>query len=524
MIMKNNKSVFAIGSLAILLVTSCVGDLDVVPIDPDQVTSKTVYDNPAAYEKGLAKLYATFALSGQQGPAGNPDIAGIDEGFGNYLRQYWNCQELTTDEAVISWNDATIKDFHWQTWTQNDVFVAAMYSRIMYTVALCNEYIRATEGNEDANIKTYHAEARFLRALAYYHALDMFGNPPFVTEENLPGAYFPEQTTRSVLFDYIESELNEIESELASPGSSYGRADKAADWMLLAKMYLNAQVYIGQPKYTECITAVKKVIESGVYSLSPQYLANFVADNNTSPEMIFAITYDGQYTQSYGGMVYLVHGPIGGSMDAPGMFGVGGGWGGIRTTSAFVGKFPDPSGSTDSRALFWTDGQTLEINDIGQFTEGYAITKFRNRKLDGSSAEHPHNDFVDTDYPVFRLADAYLMFAEAVLRGGTGGTLSEALTYVNQIRERAFGGTSGDITLGALNLNFIIDERARELYWEGTRRTDLIRFGLFTGGDYLWPWKGKVKDGVATDAFRDLFPIPATDINANPTLEQNPGY
>ena len=521
--MKNSyKYLIAVGTMA-LAMTSCVGDLDVKPIDPNLVTSADVYDSPEAYRQGLAKLYATFALSGQQGPAGQPDIAGIDEGFGNYLRQYWNCQELTTDEAVLSWNDATVKDFHWQTWTPNDVFIAAVYSRIMYTASLSNEYIRVTAGNEDADIKKYHAEARFLRALAYYHAIDMFGNPPFVTEADKPGAYFPKQTTRAELFNYVESELLAIEADLGAPKFEYGRADQGAAAMLLAKLYLNAEVYIGQAKYTEAITVLKNVI-NGPYSLSAQYLHNFVADNNTSPEMIFSITFDGANTQSYGGMVYLVHAPIGGSMPPDALFGVGGGWGGLRTTSAMVAKFDDTSGDTDSRALFWTDGQTLEINDIGQFTEGYGITKFRNRKLDGSPATHAHPDFVDTDWPMFRLADAYLMYAEAVLRGGQGGSATEALDYVNDIRERAYGDNSGNIASGALTLDFILDERARELYYEGHRRTDLIRFGQFTGGEYLWPWKGKVKEGTATESFRDLFPIPAADIGANPTLEQNPGY
>lgn len=518
--MKIYKSLLTVVVTIMLLMTSCIGDLDVKPIDPNLVTSATVYDSPEAYKQGLAKLYATFALSGQQGPAGQPDIAGIDEGFGNYLRQYWNCQELTTDEAVISWNDATIKDFHWQTWTPTDGFIAAIYSRIMYTVALCNEYIRVTSGNTDADIKKYHAEARFLRALAYYHAIDLFGNPPFVTEEDQPGSYFPEQITRAELFNYVESELLAIEPDLGAPKFEYGRADQAAAWMTLAKLYLNAEIYIGAPKYTEAITALNKVIGSS-YTLSTNYMHNFVADNNTSPEMIFPITFDGLNTQSYGGMVYLVHAPIGGSMPPDALFGVGGGWGGLRTTSEFVDKYP---GSGDSRALFWTDGQTLEINDIAQFTEGYGITKFRNRKLDGSPATHAHPDFVDTDWPIYRLADAYLMFAEAVLRGGTGGSASQALDYVNDLKERAYGDASGNITASQLTLDFILDERARELYWEGHRRTDLIRYGRFTGGDYLWPWKGKVKEGAATESYRDLFPIPAADIGANPTLEQNDGY
>lgn len=521
--MKIYKSILSISVAMAFLMMACIGDLDVTPIDPNLTTSENAYKTVKDYKEGLAKLYASFAVSGQQGPAGQPDIEGIDEGFSNYLRQYWNHQELTTDEAVMAWNDATIKDFHSHTWTVTDVFVAAMYSRIMYTVAICNEFIRVTAGNEDPQIQRFRAEARFIRALAYYHAIDMFGNPPFVTEEHLPGAFFPEQTTRTELFDYLESELIDMEGVLGDPGFEYARADKAAANMLLAKLYLNAEVYIDQPKYTEAITALRKVLNSS-YSLADNYLHNFVADNHDSPEIIFPITFNGDSTRTYGGMVYLVHAAIGGTMPADAMFGVGGGWGGIRVTSAFVEKFDDISGSTDSRALFWTDGQELEINDIGLFTDGYAITKFRNRTLSGGVTTNPHEDFVDTDYPMFRLADAYLMFAEAVLRGGSGGTTAEALELVNDLRERAYGDDSGNIGLSDLTLDFILDERARELYWEGHRRTDLIRYGQFTGGAYIWPWKGNVKEGVATSAHRDLFPIPAADLGANPTLVQNDGY
>src|SRR5690606_12271725 len=146
------------------------------------------------------------------------------------------------------------------------------------------------------------------------------------------------------------------------------------------------------------------------------------------------------------------------------------------------------------------------------------------KTLAGEIVPNYHADFVDTDYPMFRLADAYLMFAEAVLRGGSGGTLGEAVGYINQIRERAYGDASGNIAQNDLTLDFILDERARELYWEGHRRTDLIRFGKFTGSSYLWPWKGNVAEGTATPAHLDLFPIPEVDRAANPNLEQNPGY
>jgi len=517
---KNIKSL-AVVFLA-LMFTSCVKDLDVTPKDPNIVTSLTVYSTPAAYKEGLAKLYATFSVSGQQGPSGQADIAGIDEGFGNYLRQYWNVQELPTDEAVMAWNDASIKDFHWQTWAPNDVFISAIYSRIMYTVALCNEYIRATANNTDADIKKYHAEARFIRALAYSHAIDLFGNPPFVTEADAPGAFFPKQTTRAELFTYIETELKAIENDLGAPRFEYGRADQGAAWTLLAQLYLNAKVYMGQDKNTECITYCNKVIGAG-YTLATKYANNFTADNNLSAEMIFPITCDGQHTQSYGGMTYLIHAEIGGSM-SPAAFGVGGGWGGIRTTKALVNKFADNTGATDKRAMFWSAGQKLEISDIGQFTDGWAITKFSNLTSTGAAAPHAHPDFVDTDYPVFRLADVYLMYAEAVLRNGTGGSSSNALGYVNALRQRAYGNTSGNITAGQLTLDFILDERARELYWEGHRRTDLIRYGKFTSASYLWPWKGKVADGAATQSYRDLYPIPSNDLGANPTLKQNTGY
>jgi len=533
--MKKYKILSSALIVAALMMSSCLKDLNVTPLNKNITTSATVFDKPEAYKEALAKLYASFAVSGQQGPAGQPDISGIDEGFSNYIRQYWNVQELTTDEAVMAWNDATIKDFHWQSWSPSDVFVAAIYSRIMYTVTLCNEYIRATTGNTDTDIKKYNAEARFIRALAYYHAIDLFGNPPFVTEADKPGAYFPKQTTRKDLFLYVESELKAIENDLGPRKFEYARADQGCAWTLLAKLYLNAKVYTGTDRSADCITYCNKVTGSGSpYSL-PKYLNNFLADNNTSPEIIFPITSDGKYTQTFGGMTYLIHAEVGGTMPATTMFGVGGGWGGIRTTSAFVKTFTRnadvtttdaiKAGNTkDTRALFWTDGQALEISDMGQFTDGWAITKFRNLTSTGAAAPHAHPDFVDTDFPMFRLADVYLMYAEAFLRGG-GGDITTALGYVNAIRTRAYAPNAVPaITSTQLTLDFILDERGRELFWEGHRRTDLIRFDKFTTAAYLWPWKGNVASGAATQSYRNLFPIPSADRGANPTLQQNPGY
>lgn len=517
-----------LASIVIAFINACELDLDLEPIDPDTETSASVYDNEAAWKMVLAKCYAGLAVSGQSGPDGNPDISDIDEGFSTYLRQYWCASELPTDEAVIGWNDAGLKDYHNQNWSSSNPFITAMYNRIYYQISLLNEYIRAINGRIDglseslkSEVAMYRAEARFLRAFSYWHALDMFGNVPFVTEESGVGAFLPTQISRADLFDYIESELLAIETELAEPGTNeYGRVDQAAAWTLLAKLYLNAEVYTGTPMYTECITYCSKVIASG-YTLDPVYQHMFMADNNNSPEIIFPVTFDGSNTQTWGGMTFVIHAAIGGDMSAT-SFGVDNGWGGTRVTSTFVAKFEDPSGNTDSRAMFFTNGQSRVIADLSTFTDGYAVTKFTNKTSTGQNGSNA--TFPDTDYPVFRLADVYLMYAEAVLRGGTGGSMTDAVNYVNSIRERAYGDESGNITAGELTLGFIIDERARELYWEGHRRTDLIRFGLLTGGNYLWDWKGGVQEGIATDSKYNLMPIPASDIGANPNLQQNPGY
>lgn len=526
------KKIFDISlfiAAGMIVFTSCVKDLDTVPLDKDEVTAASVYDDTNSYKQVLAKLYAGLAVSGQIGPHGAGDISGIDEGFGQYLRGYWYHQELTTDEAVMSWSDQTIKDLHWQTWGTSDVFIAAMYYRIFYQISICNEYIRETSegklsergvsGKLRTEVEHYRAEARFLRALSYWHALDLFGNVPFVTEEDPVGSFFPNQIQQADLNAYIESELLAVENLMVEARQNeYGRADKAALWMLLAKLYLNAEVYTGQPKYTECLTYCKNIINAG-YTLEPEYQNLFLADNDHLDEVVFAVPFDGTYTRTWGGTTFIICAAVGGTMN-PTEFGIEGGWGGTRTTKAFVQKFTDITGTTDSRAMFYTDGQNLEINDVGFFTEGYAITKFRNVKRDGAPGSNL--TYTDTDFPMFRLADVYLMYAEAVLRGGSGGDNGTAIGYVNQLRERAYGNATGNVA--NIDLGFILDERARELYWECHRRTDLIRYGLFTGGDYLWPWKGKTMDGMATAEKYNLFPIPSSDLTANLNLKQNPDY
>jgi hypothetical protein len=202
-------------------------------------------------------------------------------------------------------------------------------------------------------------------------------------------------------------------------------------------------------------------------------------------------------------------------------FGVDNGWSGIRTTKALSDKFTDITGATDKRAQFHTAGQSAEINDLTKFTDGYAITKFKNIKANGLAGSNL--TWTDIDFPIFRLSEMYLIYAEAVARGG-GGDATTALGYINTIRQRAFGNTSGNITASQLTTDFILDERSRELYWEGFRRTDLIRYNRFVESTYLWPWKGGVKGGTNVDAYRKLYPIPSADISSNTNLKQNTGY
>ena len=725
---------FAVSIFALsIIISGCFNDLDTVPIDEDIITSEVVYDDPSSYKKVLAKLYAGLSVTGQQGPAGDGDIEGIDEGFGQYLRMLWYHQELTTEEAVIGWNDQTIKDFHEQDWLAEDGFIFAMYSRIYYQIPICNEFLRETtdakldsrgvDGALRTEIAQFRSEARFLRALSYWHALDLFRNVPFVTEEDAVGAFFPEQIQAADLFDFIESELLDIEGQIVGARQNeYGRADQGAVWALLAKLYLNAEVYTGNARWSSCTEYCEKLINSS-YTLDSNYGNLFLADNYNTDEIIFPIIYDGVTTRTWGGTTFIINAGIGGLMNAADS-GVSGGWGGTRTTRQMVEKFgstsdlggvlidynpgntvqypkvytpgsfqgfdysdtnnalssinsdnvfegykyfpedngeflvtriPDssapyfgdngndgtldqfgsnitvgpaglyyikadlnentiefdrqewgilgdattvgwdsdidlvfdaeknalrtvitttdgfikfrandawdlnlgddgadgllefggadiavPAGeyeillnlnrpdynykissvSFDRRPFFFSDGQTLDIADVTTFTEGYAINKFKNLNADGSTGSD--NTHADTDFPVFRLADFYLMAAESIMR--SGGDLSKALEYVNLVRTRAYGSTAGGIDAADLSLDFLLDERARELYWECHRRTDLVRFGQFTDGDYLWQWKGGVFDGVQVPSFRNVFPIPSADIGANLNLIQNEGY
>ncbi len=533
MMLRTIKSILVVLTLAFFM-QSCDDRLNLQPED-ERLNADAAFEDPAAYKQFLAKIYAGISLSGQEGPAGAPDLAGLDEGFSNYLRLYWKMQELTTDEAIIGWDDGTLQDLHSQNWTSGNEFIRTMYTRLMYQVTLTNEFLRQTTGSKldergvdgdlRAEIQTYRAEARFMRALTYWHAMDLFANPPFVTEDDATGAFLPQQIKRADLFDFVESELLAVLDEMAAPRQNeYGRADRAAAWMVLAKIYLNAEVYTGTARNADVLTYVNNIISAGYTIPQIPYFHSFLADNDSNgaqEEVIFTIPFDGLRTQAFGGMTFLVHAPVGGTMDAS-EFGINDGWFGVRTTPTFVEQFPGEENSADGRALFYTDGQNKDIEEVGPFNQGYAVAKYRNVDVNGNPGSDASGDHTDTDYPMFRLADAYLMYAEATLRGG-GGTMSTAVGYINELRGRAYGNTSGNISESDLTLDFIIDERSRELYFEAHRRQDLIRFGQFSDQG-VWQWKGGVFQGTTTQSFRDIMPIPSTDLGLNTNLEQNTGY
>lgn len=537
--MKKNtiKTVLITGLFAMATLTSCKKNLILTP--NDQVTAVQVYSTPAGYKQALGKVYGAYALTGNNGPAGSGDIQGIDEGTSDFFRLYWEAQELPTDEAVVGWGDPGLPDFHNMNWSSSNLFLQGLYYRCTYQITLCNEFIRQSSdenlssrgitGTDATNIRFYRAEARFLRAYQYAVLMDLFANPPFATETTPLASVTPPQTDRKTLFTYIENELKAIDGSLVAPRKNeYGRADQAADWALLARIYLNAQVYTGTARYTDAITYAQKVINAG-YSLIPKYDNLMLADNNLNTnEFILTINYDGNNTQSYGGTTFMTHAPVGGSMPSS-SFGISGGWAGLRTTSNLVNLFPSNAstsfpnnGNQDTRAEFWTSGQSMGISDVTSFSDGYAVTKFRN--VTSTGAPGSNTNYSDVDMPIFRLPEMYLVYAEAVLRGGTGGDSATALTYINNLRTRAYGNTSGNISSNNLTTDFILNERARELYWEGFRRTDLIRYGRFVEGSYLWPFKGGAKAGTSVAAFRTIYPLPTSDLNVNSNLKQNPGY
>jgi hypothetical protein len=509
--------------LCVPLYISCLGDLDTEP-KIEQTLDNLLANDPDAVKGILAKLYGGLVLHGQGVPgSGNqiPDILGDDPGETVYFRSLWNLQEMPTDIVKNRWGDNGLDPLTTASgWVATNKFFGYMYNRIFFQVGQANNFILDVGSISFDDKDLFIAEARFLRALAYYHAMDLFGGVPIVTEADGIGGANKPRATREEVFDFVERELLDLEN-LIPATNEYGRANRATVQMVLAKIYLNSEIYTGQNRYAQALDYASRVIADSQFALAENYQSIFQGNNYLSTEIIFPLIGDRNNVQSYGNATYLVNGSLSSDTMTLTDYGASAGWVGHRCTKALYSLFGDLATTQDSRAIFWTTGHQYEMNDYREWTDGYPTTKFRNTYYNDPTA--PEMNFSDTDIPLFRLADAYLMYAEAHLRGG-GGSAATALGYVNALRQRAYGDASGNITAGDLTLDFIIDERARELYYEGHRRQDLIRFGRFTGGVYNWPWKGGVPNGTSIPSSYRLYPIPLEALQANPNLLQNPGY
>ena len=533
---------------------SCVNDLDVEPIDPALQSDVTP-------EQLFNKCYSVFATSGNNGGDDNVDVDGLDGGFQHKFRQMWNSNELTTDEAICGWGDEGIASYCHNSYDASHPMLRGYYYGLCIGITFCNQYL---EVFNDYNA-TMSAEIRFLRAFQFYLLMDAFGNIPFTTKISGDN---PEQYTRTQVYEFIESELKAIVGETSSDQvlndpapknygqKDFGRVDKAAAWMLLARLYLNAQVYTGTPQWAAARDYAKKVMDSpyklftndyegtgvdGVTRNFTAYQMLFMGDNGTNGAMVeavFPVIQYGTRTTSWGGTNFLICSTFDGDMhpypyDASEVNGLynNSTWGGNRCRPELIKKFfsdiDAPEGHAydvveaagDDRALFETEGRHLNVENESDFKYGYAVAKFTNFKCDGSKGSDI--TFSDSQLMYMRAAEAYLTYAEAVTRlGGSGAAPADALQAINAIRARAHAAP-----MASCSLNAILDEWSREFYFEGRRRVDLIRFGKFGGNtDYKWQWKGGAYAGRDFEAYRSVFAIPTDDLIANPNLKQNEGY
>lgn len=549
--------------LCVVVATSCLNDLDTMPLDDNQLVSEQVYSKKEGYTGLLAKCYASLILTGQEGgDGGNGDLEGANEGYSGYVRSLFYLQELCTDNFLMPSSSHGLRMMLNMKWDASNASVIKWtYQRLYMAIAYCDEMLReCTEGKLNSrglwnemkeDYLYYRAEARFIRAYCYTMLCDLYGSVPYV-DENTGLKDIPKQWSRREIFDYIVKEASEIENELKAPGENvYGRIDRVSLWFLLSRLYLNAETWIGVNEYQKAYDYAKKVIDSNVYPLAKDYRHIFLADNNTCKEIIWPLVQDGLRAQSSAGTNFYVKAFVNGKMNDWYQTGVGSkGWGNVRSKTTLVDAF-DPSdvsfnkedtwgnNKSDKRAQFMTvlENQTKETWDANQamtstFTCGYGYMKWRNVTKDDQIS--PSGDtYSSIDFPLFRTGEAYLTVAEAILRGASS-TKTEALKYVNEIRMRAYmsddyaqtgikSDVSGKITESQLTLDFILAERQRELASELVRRTDLIRFKKFTKGNN-WDFKNGDRLGSDVDDKYNLFPIPDSELTNNPNLVQNDGY
>ena len=558
------KKIFITTAMASVLCmgfVSCADELNIKSIDPQSTPTYTV-------EGLLAKQYATLGLTGQKGPAGSADLS-CDEGESGFIRTIFNLQELMTDETAWAYQaDNAIAPITNLSWNSGNDRVNWAYQRLIFDITLYNQFIAEQTGKlSDDQI----AEVRFLRALNYYYFLDLYRRAPFklTFDDSLPT-----EKKGKDLYDWLDNELTTIEPLMAEVGAynnkeNFGRADRGAAYALHARLALNSEVYTdGKVKdYQKAIDYCDKIIDSGKYDLSREkkngysgYQQLFMGDNDCNPEamkeIIFPIRQDGLKARAYAGTTYLVSASTIAGMPYAS---TGDPWKCMFAREDLVKKFiPDGkipmatvddvlenptkeeviakdsekgigtadviAKAQDDRALLYMgvggceEGKVRTINPGENITgplNGASFVKWSNLHADGST-QHDQN-YSDTDFPMFRLAEIYLTRAEAKYRlNGSQDGLEDIKKVQNRANRTDLATTVNDQTL--------IDEWCREFYMEGRRRSDLVRFGLFTGSKYLWSFKGGAENGAGIPAYYDVYPIPDNEIKNNPNMNQNPKY
>jgi hypothetical protein len=458
----------------------------------DQAVADQFYATPAGINAALADIYGEV-----RGDWGGKGIAGADRGW-------FDLNEVTTDELMLptradgAWDDNGIwRQLYRHEFGAGQEMINNTWNWLYRAVFKSNLAVELlTKANADpARI----AEARVLRAYFYYMLMDGWGNIPFYTENNVTVDKIP-QADRKTVYDFVVKELKENIDKLPTTkgGEFYGRFNRWAGYTLLAKIYLNAQVYTGTPQWAEASAACDKVINEGGFSLVADYMT-LAGDRCPDAEVILAVFVDGNVAPRNIIGIRSLRGAHGKAL-----FGFDT-WNGATAHQDFVNKYSN----NDKRKAQWITGsQPGGVNytlNLSSLTSAGVEEGARNIKYFPVA---PYNGGTSSnDFPVFRYADVLLMKAEALARQGN---TSGAAPLVSQVRSRA-----GLAALTSVTLEEIYDERGRELCWEGHRRQDMIRFGTFTLAHDFKP---------ASDAKYRLFPIPAPALSTNTNLKQNPGY
>ena len=571
-----NKILLGAAAIAASGMVSCVNDLDQLPKDPNVIQAPTFAENPKEYlGEVMAKCYSALAVSGQSGANGDSDIKGLDGGTSQWTRGLFMLNEFPTDECMWVYQDAGVPDLVQANWGSDNVVVYGIYSRFYTHIAICNDFLRlvndlgangiSVDAELQKEIDQFKLEARALRGLSYYNVVDLWGRGVVAWDDMAYGQTPPQAESREALFNKVVEDLEDVLASWPDNQSVvYGRIGKDAVEALLCRYYLNSEVWTGTAAFDKCWTHAQNIInrhKGGGFQgsgLANDYLSLFCRNNHmfmpggslsAQNEILWGIPYETTYIEPWGGTTFLVYAPIKNAVDNPldagfcdvTYYGVSDGWGCLHARQQFCEKFDFVNGySTDGRTYIWLTenaGYTVGNTDYSNYTDGYIPMKFTNVvcNSDGSMPKwvdplnglprigvkdvatepnHPSNDL-----PLIRLADVYLMAAECTLHGA--GDKATGVEYVNLVRARSGVAPWSSIDLTADN---ILDERARELYWEMTRRTDLIRFNKFTSG-YNWNWKNNIYSGTPIADYRKLYPLPA-NVTAvyGASMVQNPGY